>query len=53
MRRGFPHVLKQIMSDIFEFQREVINEYASFSHSSPRIQATEFSKVVDAEYARG
>ena len=41
------------MSNIFEFRQEVINEYASFSRSFTRIQASDISTVVDAEYAKG
>lgn len=41
------------MSSIFEFRKQVIDEYASFSRSFTRIRAADISTVVDAEYDRG
>jgi ATP-dependent helicase YprA (DUF1998 family) len=41
------------MSNIFEYRKEVISEYASFSRSFTRINAADITSVVDGEYAKG
>ena len=41
------------MSNIFQFRRELVDEYASFSRSFTRIGAKDIAEAVDAEYAKG
>ncbi|MFM8422019.1 MAG: DEAD/DEAH box helicase, partial [Verrucomicrobiota bacterium] len=40
------------MSNIFEFRRELVDEYAAFSRSFTRIGVQDIRDAVDAEYAR-
>jgi hypothetical protein len=41
------------MSNILEYRKEVISEYALFSRSFTRINAADIISVVDGEYAKG
>ena len=41
------------MSNIFQFRRELVDEYAAFSRSFTRISAKDIAEAVDAEYAKG
>jgi ATP-dependent helicase YprA (DUF1998 family) len=41
------------MSNIFQFRRELVDEYAAFSRSFIRIGAKDIAEAVDAEYAKG